>query len=98
MYIYLIYLSIYPSIHLSIYLLSIYLYNSASALAWGLVFIPEGGILGEAQNDTALFLYNCQVCLFIMSWYLRDFSLVFIPEGAMCVCVCVCVYSASTLA
>ena len=33
----------------------------ATALEWGLVFIPEGGFLGDNLNQTSLWLYNCEV-------------------------------------
>ena len=35
--------------------------SKATGIDWGLVFIPEGGLLGDNLNETSLSLYNCQI-------------------------------------
>ena len=34
---------------------------SASAIRWGLVFVPEGGLLGQQLNRTSLCLHDCSI-------------------------------------
>jgi hypothetical protein len=36
-------------------------YSRASAIGWGLVFVPEGGLLGASLDGTCLYLYHCLV-------------------------------------
>jgi len=35
--------------------------SRASEIGWGLVFVPEGGLLGDQLNETSLCLYDCEV-------------------------------------
>jgi hypothetical protein len=35
--------------------------SCAAHVSWGLVFIPEGGLLGLQLNQTSLCLYNCDI-------------------------------------